>query len=156
MLLGTRILQKCCRADGQVVNGTRKANLKAELQIHSSKMILAHRPTPRWIFLSEFGSPVTTLLSVINYISGFQFLLLKNFQMATGTRAGMWDPWNDGTTALSLSAVPCTCAVPGYGLMFSAISSCFSSRSSGITFISKIHRELCPILENQAMQWKQG
>lgn len=47
ILLGIRILQKCCRADGQVVNGTREANLKAELQVHSREIILAHRPTPR-------------------------------------------------------------------------------------------------------------
>lgn len=138
ILLGIRILQKCCRADGQVVNGTREANLKAELQVHSREIILAHRPTPRRKFLSEFGSLVTTLLSVNNYISGFQFLLLKKFQMATGTRAGMWDPWNDGMAALSLRAAPCTLAPPGHSLMFSAISSCFSSRPSGITFISRM------------------
>lgn len=58
--------------------------------------------------------------------------------MATGTRAGMWDPWNDGTAALSLRAAPCTLAPPGHSLMFSAISSCFSSRPSGITFISRM------------------
>lgn len=47
MLFGIRILQKGCRADGLVVNRTREANLKAELQIHSSKIILAHRVTSR-------------------------------------------------------------------------------------------------------------
>lgn len=63
---------------------------------------------------------------MINYICGFQFLLLREFQMATGRRAGMWDPWNDGTAALSLQAAPCTCALLEHSLMFSAISSCFS------------------------------
>lgn len=35
--------------------------------------------------------------------------------MAIGTRAGMWDPWNDGTAALSLRAAPGTCPPSGHG-----------------------------------------
>lgn len=58
--------------------------------------------------------------------------------MAIGTRASMWDPRNGGTAALSLRAAPCTHAPSGQGLMFSAISSCFSSRPSRITFISRM------------------
>lgn len=62
ILPGIRTLQKCCRAGGLVINGTREADLQAKLKVHGSAIILAHRSTPRWSFLSESRSPVTAFI----------------------------------------------------------------------------------------------
>lgn len=87
ILLGMRaaeILQSRCPG-----SGTSEADLQTELKIHSSEIILAQSSTPDRSLLSEVCLPVIALLSVMSYISGFQFLWLERFQMAIGT--GMWE-----------------------------------------------------------------
>lgn len=140
ILPGIRTPQKCCRADGQVVNGTREADLQTELKVHSSEVILAHRTAHRWSFASKFHSPVTVLLSVMNYISSFQVLLLEKFQMAIGSRAGTWErkqstEWCDCSTKPEGS----TPHVLLQGKVFkegmlSSVSFCFSSSPTSVTF----------------------